>query len=58
MKTFVYKWQAHPFDMPREFTVSAASQEEANQQAKTIYQGMFDRRETVMLTFYPQGEKQ
>jgi hypothetical protein len=57
MKTYAYQWFAHPFDKPvRIFTVKAATESEADAAAKVVFQGMFDRGETVMMDFHGIGE--
>lgn len=52
MVTFRYKYQIHPFDDWRYFTIHARDQLHADAAAIEEFGRMFDRGQTVMTVFY------
>ncbi len=49
--TYKYRYQIHPFDNARYFTITAENEEKADELATDKYTAMFNAGQTVMKTF-------
>ena len=53
LKKYKYRFQQHPFDTWRYFSVNAPNQDQANLKAQDIFCVLVTENRTVMRVFYP-----